>query len=238
MSVSTSLVVIKKEIKNLNIPLPKLAASLNHRSSVSILNAANAGFIDNNGIIWIKSETAHTLIRTNTKNNAKYLLETIEDNFKCTINNTDYVRWVKLAYIIMKRKEENPSNKYLPLVLDILKEIEETSDVKLARTEAEIVRKNTIKTLKSTRIKMFKIKKDELTNEHLNKRTAQFSHIRSVAMFPEVSTYLWNGLIINKSTHDIITSLCVNDEEELFSLCITNSWNINWYKEFKKNLTL
>ena len=34
---------------------------------------------------------------------------------------------------------------------------------------------------------------------------------------------------VNKETHDIITKETINDENELYSLCYKNGWNIEWY---------
>ena len=52
-------------------------------------------------------------------------------------------------------------------------------------------------------------------------------------MYPEFSEFIWNGLIVNKKTHNIITSETVNEEEELYSLCFRKGWNIQWYDKYK-----
>ena len=47
---------------------------------------------------------------------------------------------------------------------------------------------------------------------------------------------MWNGLIVNKDTHFIITQEGVNDEEELYKLCYEKGWNTDWYETLlKKN---
>ena len=56
----------------------------------------------------------------------------------------------------------------------------------------------TIGYLKQRRINQLKIENDELTGEPLHPKSCEFSHIRSVSLFPELSGLLENGLIVNK----------------------------------------
>lgn len=89
--------------------------------------------------------------------------------------------------------------------------------------------------MKKKRIKKYNIKIDELTGEKLIKKTAQFSHIRSYALFKEISDKIENGLIVNKEVHAVITKEGINDEEELLELCTKKGWNKDWYEKFKIN---
>lgn len=43
---------------------------------------------------------------------------------------------------------------------------------------------------------------------------------------------------VNKETNDIITKETINDENELYSLCYKNGWNIEWYDKYKENLNI
>ena len=45
-------------------------------------------------------------------------------------------------------------------------------------------------------------------------------------MYQEYSDNIENGLIVNKETHDKITRKEINDEDELYDLCIDNGWNL------------
>ena len=89
------------------------------------------------------------------------------------------------------------------------------------------------KNLKHKRIKKYNIEYDELTGERLIKKTAEFSHIRSFAIYTEVGADIENGLIVNKETHKIITSNSTCDEVELYNLCLDEGWNIDWYNRYK-----
>ena len=86
------------------------------------------------------------------------------------------------------------------------------------------------------KIKKYNIKEDELTGKNIDIRTCEFSHIRSVSMYQEYSDNIENGLIVNKETHDKITRKEINDEDELYDLCIDNGWNLQWYEKYKKHL--
>jgi len=87
----------------------------------------------------------------------------------------------------------------------------------------------------TNQLKKYDIKVDELTNEVL-RRGCEFSHIRSVTMYKYISDNIDNGLIVNKETHNLITSRGVNDEDELRDLCEGQNWNIDWYDKYIENL--
>lgn len=238
MNENKQLVVINSYLNKINFNMPKKAEELNKITVKKINNALCSGFVDTRGIVWFDCNKLHTILRVKTKKDATFLLETIDDKYKVNYNNVTYVIWSKLVSIIADRIEHNPKNQYLQLVFNMLDEINNSNDVKILQFKAKEVQSKNIKKLKKTRIKQFKIIRDELTNEKLNKTTAEFSHIRSVNMFPLLSEFVWNGLIVNKKTHSIITAESINNEDELYSLCYNKGWNIKWYNEYKQNLKL
>ncbi|MBQ6819948.1 MAG: hypothetical protein IJO26_01460 [Clostridium sp.] len=231
---NNNLIVYNKYLKDIKYNLPENSKSMHKGTITSIKNAIGDGIVDSKGIIWFDSTKIHTILRVKTKNDAAYLLETIDSRNKASFNNKIYVRWSSLISIIAKRMEDKPKNKYLDLVFKALGEINSSDYIKILQIAAEDEKKENIKKLKKKRIKEFKIIKDELNNEVLDKKTAEFSHIRSVAFFSEVADKIWNGLIVNKDTHDIITKNNINDEEELYSLCIDMGWNLDWYNNYKE----
>ena len=233
MSKIKDLIIVKSYIKDIRYEMPKKAEELNRRTIKGISNAVGNGIVDSKGFIWFDCSKLHTILRVKTKNDAAYILEKIDNKYKVDYNSRTYVRWSSLLWIVGKRIEENPKNEYLKLILSILDEISNSNDVKVLQDKAKELQQKNIKKLKKQRIKEFKIVKDELTNEKLDGESAEFSHIRSVTMYPEFSEFIWNGLIVNKETHNIITSETVNDEEELYSLCFRKGWNIQWYDKYK-----
>ena len=236
MNKNNELAVINSFIRDIRYNMPKKAEELDKRTIKTIYNAVGAGVIDTKGIIWFDCSKLHTILRVKTKNDAAYILETVDNKYKANYSNSTYIRWSSLVAIIAKRVEENPKNEYLKLVLNILYEINNSNDVKVLQNDAKLLQEKNIKKLKKQRIKLLKISNDELTNEKLNKVKAEFSHIRSVTMFPEFSECIWNGFIVNKETHKIITNKCINDEDELYALCYENGWNVKWYDEYKEKI--
>ena len=234
MSKIKDLIIVKSYIKDIRYEMPKKAEELNRRTIKGISNAVGNGIVDSKGFIWFDCSKLHTILRVKTKNDAAYILEKIDNKYKVDYNSRTYVRWSSLLWIVGKRIEENPKNEYLKLILSILDEISNSNDVKVLQDKAKELQQKNIKKLKKQRIKEFKIVKDELTNEKLDGESAEFSHIRSVTMYPEFSEFIWNGLIVNKKTHNIITSETVNDEEQLYSLCFRLGWNIQWYDKYKE----
>ena len=234
MNKNKDLIIVKSYIKDIRYEMPKKAEELDKRTIKSISNAVGNGIVDSKGFIWFDCSTLHTILRVKTKNDAAYILEKIDNKYKVDYNSRTYVRWSSLLWIVGKRIEENPKNEYLKLILSILDEISNSNDVKVLQDKAKELQQKNIKKLKKQRIKEFKIVKDELTNEKLDGESAEFSHIRSVTMYPEFSEFIWNGLIVNKKTHNIITSETVNDEEQLYSLCFRLGWNIQWYDKYKE----
>ena len=231
-----SLIVFNSDIKDINYKMPERAKELDKTTVKKITNAINRGKPDSRGLIWINCSTLHTVLRVKTKVDARYLLETIDKKYKTTYEGEEYVLWSSIISIVEKRREENPKNRYLSLVMDILNEINECDEIQLLMLKAKNLMEQRVKKLKNKRIRSYKLKDDELTNDPLDKKKAEFSHIRSVAMFPELAEMLWNGLIVNKDTHLIITQVGVNDEEELYKLCYEKGWNTAWYKTYKEKL--
>lgn len=231
-----SLIVFNSDIKDINYKMPERAKELDKTTVKKITNAINRGKPDSRGLIWINCSTLHTVLRVRTKVDARYLLETIDKKYKTTYEGEEYVLWSSLISIVERRREENPKNRYLSLVMDILNEINECDEIQLLRLRAKNLIEQRVKKLKNKRIRSYKLKDDELTNDPLDKKKAEFSHIRSVAMFPELAEMMWNGLIVNKDTHSIITQVGVNDEEELYRLCYEKGWNTDWYKTYKEKL--
>lgn len=79
-----------------------------------------------------------------------------------------------------------------------------------------------------------KVAKEEIAKTLNKKVTAEFSHIRSVAIYPDLQLELDNGLIVNKKTHEIITEKGIQNEDDLYTLCLTKGWNTKWYNFYKQ----
>lgn len=213
-----------------------------HLDSKTIKGIDNAwdkiGIINDEGIVWVESSKLHTVIRT-TKGSAKYWVSKQPKDEKIVATNGDiYVSGSSLCKYLDERVNyagKLNTEDYLEYSYALLVATRRCSRSRELRARRYEQTSEKLKRLKSIRIKAHKITKDELTGDDLNIRTAEFSHIRSKSAYPQIAHYLNNGLIVNKSTHDLITRNNVNDEKELQFLCHQMSWSTEWYSDFEKS---
>lgn len=191
--------------------------------------------IDNKGWLWVEKEKLNSILRT-TKNNINVIVMGVEDKYKMNIGNKVYIRGFKILSLIAQAMEESgvgTKGEYLDVSMKYYEAINKSDKAKLLRLEYDKVLLTERKKLKEKRKRKYKIKNDELTGEKL-KKFSEFSHIRSVALYKEISDSIENGLVVNKGTHEIITARGINNEEELKYLCEELNWNIGWYEEYRK----
>ncbi|MDO4690752.1 MAG: hypothetical protein Q4A58_05585 [Fusobacterium sp.] len=204
---------------------------LNDNWSTAIQNAwINGAKLDGQGIIWISNKYLHTLLRVN-KTLVKYYLATINRSDSEYITGAEFIRLLSTIFdsatTFRRRDYIRYSEKLYLLIRD-----SDKAEVMRARYFEDLIDKRN--KLKNQRIKKYKIKIDELTGVNLKIQTAEFSHIRSVALYPDLQLELDNGLIINKKTHELITEKGIQNEEDLYNLCLEKKWNINWYNFYKQ----
>ena len=232
--------MIPYSVKDLKIIEPVVNENAKSKVVKEISNAwKNTSIIDYKGWVWVKKDRLHSILRT-TKNNTDYIFMQIPDEYKANFGNETYVRGYEVLRLIAKSMEENGTGTkavYLETSKQYYDSISTCDKAKLLRLEYENQLKTQRKLLKKKRINAYKIKHDELTKEPLKVRTAEFSHIRSVAMYKLISDSIDNGLIVNKNTHSIITSHGINDEIELLDLCKEMNWAVDWYDIYIKNLS-
>ncbi len=209
---------------------------LNERTKVAIVNAwEQCSVLNYDGKVWLLSEKIHILLRTN-KANANYIIADILDENKYLNGNKLYIRGTVISKILDESIQNAGSlqrENYIRFSELFYHAIRNCSRARELRAEFYEYLKTIIGSLKQKRIKMFNIVKDELTGEFLHKQTSEFSHIRSVSLFPQLASLVENGLIVNKNTHKEITNFKINDEDELLELCKSKNWSTLWYSNYK-----
>ncbi|MPQ45189.1 hypothetical protein [Clostridium tarantellae] len=238
---NTSIIEFKRHVIDVKIDIPENPENTykSHLTGVAKSWIEHA-HIDKRGIIWVDTEKMHTILRT-SKSNAKYILNNVSDKNKIRLKNIIYVCAYEIGRIIDEAIQSQKSGtklQYLRYSEKIYKAIRDCDCAENLRNIYCQQLEDNRKTLKKKRINKYKIKFDELTEEVLIKKTAEFSHIRSYALFNELGNEIENGLIVNKETHKLITKEGINDENELLILCNDKGWNINWYEKFKKYFNL
>jgi hypothetical protein len=236
----SELVSAKYSASDLGLKLKPTTNTKLHKPTLKTIHNAweQSAIIDNYGEIWIQTSKLHSILRTNT-NVSRYLLDTISDKYKVRIQGANYVRGCEIIRLIDRAIQSAGSlerEDYIRFSESYYLEIRDSDKAKLIRAEFyEYIKKNRRK-LKNVRVSRHSLKLDELTNQELIKSSSEFSHIRSVSAYPRLADQVWNGLIVNKGVHSIITNEDINDESQLLELCKANSWNLNWYSDFLDNL--
>jgi len=224
--------------KSFSYDIPEAEQNQYKGTVTAIKNAwENSTSLDNTGQLWIDTDNLHTILRT-SKGNARYIAASISEDSKISYKKKVFVRGYEIIKLLDKLiQESGPSTKndYLRYSEKYYAALRDSDKGKLLRANAEKALLEAKKTLKKRRIKTYKIKFDELTGLALDTKNSDFSHIRSFSLFPGLADNINNGLIVNKNTHKIITEKNINDEEELYDLCIEMNWQTSWYDEFKEN---
>lgn len=194
------------------------------------------GGIDDFGTIWVDIRFLHTILRT-TRIKANRMYNNAPDRFKRIINGKRYLNGAAVIGMLGDERTTSATRTrydYLGVSMDSYRDIDRSSDVGELRDRVRADRAKKQRNLKKDRKKRFGVTKDELTGEPLDDRTSEFSHIRSFSCYPELGLCVENGLLVNKTTHEVITALGISDEDELFRLCREKGWSTEWYGAYKE----
>jgi hypothetical protein len=243
----SQLIHIKLFASDLGIKFdPPSDSRLDSRTLKSIYNAWNtSAIVDSNGIIWVSTVALHRIIRTDKSTASFHIDNSILEEDKKQSGGKIYVRGNVVSGLSDKILQSAGSirrEKYVGYSEDVYRQIRDSPDACLARSEQYEYLNTCRPLLKKTRIKTLKITKDELTGESCEVvvrdrkgysfKNMQFSHIRSVAVYPELADRVWNGLITHKGIHEIITDRAINNEEQLVTLCDEYGWTTDWYSDY------
>lgn len=214
--------------------LPDYNGEMTRKIESEIKNAwKNAICVDRYGLLWVRARYLHTIART-VKGIIRYEISSINNCDKRTDENGELCIRGSVVVALLDRCIQitcGNRERYLLYSEELYRYIRESDKPKRLKAEF-IISINEARTgLKSKRISFYNINKDELTNGRLFK-DCEFSHIRSFRMYPELADNINNGLIVNKDIHRIITDKAINDEDDLYSLCIEMDWNTDWYDEY------
>lgn len=229
--------LIHWEGDDFNYDEPEPHDSLNRRSANRTRNAwRRAVAVSRKGHIWIDSSELHNILRT-TKENANHLVVTTKEKHKLRAEGKEYISGTRFIQVIDKRIQNASKarkGKYMEYSESIYREIRDSSDVNEIRIMWQEKIDSIINRLKSTRKKKYNLKRDELTGERLSED--HFSHIRGKEVYRDIADKYWNGLVVNRETHNEITREgCIN-EEDLLDLCDKKGWRMGWYDEFDTKL--
>ncbi len=196
--------------------------------------------IDNVGYIWVALKGFRSILRLgNTNANEFYDFE-VPDLDKRIIDGERYVR----STVIVAKLNNNISSgayslskrNYSKYSKALFTEYNEHPYLENIRANFLLEFKRKKKKLRNDRIVQFGLLNDELTGTKLNFNTCEFSHIRSVEMYPELALFVWNGLIVNRETHKVITRRQSQTEESLLKMCSEKGWSRRWLGRYQFDL--
>ncbi|PIH55811.1 hypothetical protein [Paenibacillus sp. LK1] len=226
-------------VNQINIQVPPVPSRAHKGTITSIRNSINVhAYLNDKGELWIAATGLSTILRTDVQS-ARFFIETLGSSDKIEYEGEIFVSGHQVAGQIFKSIEESglkTRGVYLSFSEECLKAARDSDKAKVLRGEYQEFMEEQLSKLKKKRIKLFKITIDELTGESLEKKSAEFSHIRSKAKFRDQALDTENGLVVNKSTHRIITDSAAITEEHLFYLCQEKEWSLEWYPPYLEYL--
>jgi hypothetical protein len=236
---SCDIVITKFLATELDVHFPAPPNEFNHSTAVSIYNAwMRTSMVDNHGMIWVLPNRLGEILRTSKSCAHAIVGNTRKEHRRSSAEGT-YLRYSEVNRIlsdIIQSAGSLKRERYAGYSELIGKKIRDSEKAVLQRVLSYEITRESKKKLKLMRLKTLTIRNDELTNEPLFK-TCEFSHIRSCAVYPRLSTTVWNGLIVNKATHKLITDRQIYDEDRLLQLCHEKNWNTKWYSAFTADLS-
>ena len=234
ISTPSTLITVHSSAKDLQICFTEPSNGLDRATAKSIYNAwMETAIIDNYGMVWVLSRRLSEILRT-SKPNARYIADRIGNMYKSRGVEGTYLHYTEvnkqLSNIIMTAGTMK-RERYAGFSESIGMAIRDSAKAKCQRAQTYEALTAAKKGLKRKRLRELSIGHDELTGIPLLP-TSQFSHIRSCAIYPQFTICVWNGLVVNKDIHQIITDAYVNDENELYDLCQQQKWSTNWYDDY------
>ncbi|WP_310482595.1 hypothetical protein [Chamaesiphon sp. VAR_48_metabat_403] len=236
---SCDIVITKFLATELKVDFSEPPIEFNRSTAVSIYNAwMQTAMVDNYGMVWILPSRLGEILRT-SKSGAYAIVQNTRREHRRSSAEGTYLRYSEVSRIlsdIIQSAGTLKRERYAGYSESIGRAIRDSDKAVLQRALSYAATKETKRQLKSKRLRTLSPRIDELTNEPLAK-TCEFSHIRSCAVYPSLSTNVWNGLIVNKTTHNLITDRQIYDENRLLQLCYEQNWNTKWYRAFKADLS-
>jgi hypothetical protein len=235
---TTDLITVHSLATDLDIDFSEPSNGLDHSTAKSIYNAwMETAIIDNYGMVWVLPDRLSEILRT-SKTNAKYIVAKIGKQYKSKGAAGTYLHYAeiqkRLSQIITSAGTTK-KEKYAGFSESIGMAIRDSAKARYQRAQTYEAMSTAKKGLKQKRVRQLQIGCDELTGVPLLP-TSQFSHIRSCAIYPQFTACVWNGLVVNKHIHQIITDTYINDEDELYDLCRRQEWSTEWYDSYVRQV--
>lgn len=216
-----------------------LSSHLNLSSARRTFNAWQTGaFTDPIGRVWIDEEYLSNIWRTD-QSTAAFFVGGMRQGDRENFSGKQYVKYSAVIYRLNEILQGPVSNKrreYLRLSEIIGGCARDASQAEVLRLQNTESVNDSKRRLKTDRIRAHGIHFDELTGKPLDVASCEFHHIRRQSGHTDLIGMIWNGLIINISTHRLITANNISDENHLYEFCIQQFWSTAWFAPYKNYL--
>lgn len=217
-----------------------LPANLNLGAARRTFNAWQSGTLtDSTGQIWIDEQYLSDIWRTD-HGTAAFFVGGILPHDRSNFSGRRCVKYSAVVYRlneILQGPISNRRREYLRLSEIIGLHARDASQAEVLRLQNAESVNDAKRRLKGDRIRVYNIQHDELTGHVLELSTCEFHHVRRQSGYADLIGMVWNGLIVNKSIHNIITENNISDEHQLYRLCISMGWFTDWYEHYKADVT-
>lgn len=227
------------KFNSLNFDLKSLPDHMNQGHAKRVYNAWQSGtLVDGTGAVWINAEHLANIWRTD-KATAEYFVAGIQQSDKADFGDGECVKYSAVIYRLSEfilAPVEHRRREYLRMSEQMGLIARDADPAEVIRMKHSELISGAVRELKKKRISEYRIICDELTLKPLGFRTAEFHHIRRQSISVDLISMIWNGLIVDRSTHNIITERGVCDERQLLSLCQIMGWDTAWFDVYCQEL--
>ena len=227
------------EFNSLNFDLKNLPRHLNQAHARRTYNAWQYGtLVDGAGAVWINAEQLAAIWRTD-KATADYFVDGILMKDKANFGDGLCVKYSAVIYRLnefMLGPIDHKRREYLRVSDQMGRSARDSDPAEVIRLRHSELISGAVRELKKKRMSVYGIMCDELTRQPLGFRTAEFHHIRRQSISIDLISMVWNGLIVDRSTHDIITQRGICDEHQLLALCHAMEWDTAWFYTYLQEL--
>lgn len=190
--------------------------------------------VDATGQVWVGNEVLHVILRT-TRSRAMHFVRWVPARDRVQLEGRRYVRGWQVAQRIDRDLQACARlirSEYLAFSERLYHGVRDDTEAKLLRVRHQESLRQLSRRLKAERIRELSLSHDELTGEQLEPRSSHFAHVLSRSVYPEYLDCVWNGLVVNPSTHEALTAADLVDDADLASFCARRGLSTAWHAAF------
>ncbi|MEN0064397.1 MAG: hypothetical protein AAGA48_19780 [Myxococcota bacterium] len=195
--------------------------------------------VDGTGQVWIGQTGLHVILRT-TRRRAAHFMRWVPGRDRVAFEGSAYVRGWQVAQRIDRDIQACAKlirSEYLALSERHYFGVRNDTEARILRLRYQESLRQLNRRLKAERIRQVGLTHDELTGEPLAERGSHFAHVLSRSVYPEYMDCVWNGVVVNPSTHDAMTTIELIDDRELVAFCVERGLATAWHPPFVQALS-